>query len=61
MKQVCVYLFLRRGLNHLPPVISEMRMNAMAIHVKILFSAENPMTKKTNPRMRKMLDLVRLF
>jgi hypothetical protein len=41
--------------------MSEMTMNAMAIQVKILFSAENPMTKKTNPRMRKMLDLVRLF
>jgi len=57
----CTQYYLFLGLSQRPPSNSEMTMNAMAIHVKILFSAENPMTKKTNPKMRKMLDLVRLF
>jgi hypothetical protein len=54
-----VYFFL--GLNHLPLITSPTNMNAIASQVKVVFSAENAITKRITPSMRKMLDGLSLF
>lgn len=38
-----------------------MRINAIATQVKAVLSVEIPKVKKTSPRMRKIVDEVRLF
>jgi len=52
------YLFL--GLNQRPPSTSEMMMKMMATHVNVVLSVERPMAKKAMPRIKKILDVLRL-
>jgi len=49
------------GLNQRPPAISEIRTNATATHEKAVLFVEMPTTKNVMPRIRKTLEILRLF
>jgi hypothetical protein len=44
---------------HLPPVTSEIKMNATAAHEKAVLFVLMPIARKAIPRMRKIVDIVR--
>lgn len=60
IKSSMIYFSLR-GLNHLPPAISEINTNATAAHEKTVLSVAMPMTRNAIPRMRNMPETLRLF
>lgn len=43
-------------LSHLPPVMSEMSMNAIAIQENTVWSVTNPIVRNAMPRMRKIVE-----
>ena len=53
------YFFL--GLIHLPPVMSEMRMNTIAAYEKAVLSMLIPIVRNAMPRIRKTIETLRLF
>jgi hypothetical protein len=53
------YLFL--GLNHRPPVTSEMTIKAIAAHENTVLSVARPRIKNTIPNTRKILEILLLF
>lgn len=53
------YFFL--GLIHLPPVTSEIIIQATAAHEKAVLCAPMPIARKIIPRTRKIVDTLRRF